>query len=253
MKNMQPLARLVFGVISLLIISSCAIIPDPHEIPWTDRVYIHENPKPGDFVIHVHESGDYENRWQVEKVKGNIAEVSLRVDVHVMGVDLEYKQFFVVDREGNVLDAWVRYDDGRIESRPVAGQGQQGGLHNLQRLAVSPDYRITTGGGEFEIDAGYSYSVVKDLGLGTTRSIRIDYLSSDVPFRVVRTLDQGSFDSGTLLSLMQSAAFSGSAQLSSASARLFEQTIDGNMDSFDVIELQRFGNEPPSHPGPGLD
>jgi hypothetical protein len=220
------------------------MIPHPHEIPWVDRVYIHADPSPGDFAIYEHESGDYENRWQVERVEGNKAEVSLRVDVRVMGVNLDYTQFFVVDHEGKVLDAWVRYDDGRVESRPVASRGQPGGLENLQRLAVSPDYRISTQGGEFEINAAYSYRVVTNLGLGKTKSIRIDYLSPQVPFRIVRTLDQGSFDSGVLLSLMQGVAFAGSAQLNSGSARLFEQTIDDNMDSFDVIELRRFGNEP---------
>ena len=241
MRPVAPPARTLLTAICLMLLTSCAMIPQPHEIPWSDRVYLHDDPVPGDFAVHRHEDGDYDNRWQVEKVEGDKVEVSLRVDVYVMGVSLDYTQHFVVDRDGTVLDAWVRYDDGRIESRPVASRGQQGGLQDLRRVMVSPGYRIVTSAGAFNIDEGFGYTIVIDLGLGKTRAVRIDYLTADVPFRRVRTLDQGSFDSGVLLDLMQNVAFAGSAQLNSASARLFEQTLADNMDSFDIIELHSFG------------
>ena len=238
---LNKLSRYLVVVFMALVLSACVLIPKPHEIPWVHRVNLHADPRPDDFAVLVHESNDYDHTWRVEKVEGERLEISLRVAVHVMMVDLDFQQHFIVDREGQVLDAWIRYDNGEIKTRPVAARGQPGGYQHFEPLAVSPGHRITTQAGEFAIHAAQRYAIVTDLGLGKSKGQNVEYLSDDVPFRTVKVFNQGSFDSGVLLNLMQTVALAGSASLNGNAARVFERTLDENSDSFDKIELKSFG------------
>ena len=238
--NFSIKQSVVIALVSLLL-SSCAMIPKPHEIPWTHRINLHDDPRVGDFAVLAHEDNDYDDTWRVEKVDGDRVEVSRRTQVHVMGVNLDYQSHFLVGREGKVLDAWILYDNGDIEPRPIAGQGQPGGYQNFQPLAVSPGYRITTPAGEFAIDAAQNYALSTDLGLAKSNAQRVEYLSSEVPFRTVKIFTQDSFDSGALLTLLQSVALAGSAALNSTSAKVFEKTLEENSSAFDHIELKAFG------------
>lgn len=175
------------------------------------------------------------------EVHGELTEVSMRTRVNAMMVKLDYATHMVVDSSGQVLEAWIQYDNGSRESRPIARSGQPGSRMSPQRLAATHDHFISTRAGDIEIDDAWSYQAKNDLGLATAHSSNVDYLSSNVPFRLVKSYMLQGFDQGMLLNLMQTAALAGSASLSRTTARIFEETLDRQVSDYEQLELASYG------------
>ena len=232
--------RILITTFLFNLLTSCVFIPKPYETPWADSIHIHDNPKPGDYAVIADNKGMAHYHWKVEDVRGDEIEVSMRVDIHAMGVSHDFQQHFVVNRQGKTLRGWVKYDDGSKYKRPIAKPGRMGSREQFQKVDKIIEKKIKTEAGEFAIDEVYSYILNIDLGLASTRSTNFDNLSNKVPFRLVRSYQISSVDVGALLTAMEVIALGGSASLTGNYTEVYNYATGSNKDAVKV-DLVEYG------------
>ena len=104
--------KLVFFVLLAIMLQACAsLITQPHEHAAGNMIFIHTNPHPGDYAVLDDSRGITSTRWEVLSVTDEGIMVKSRTSIPGKPINLEYQ--YLVNSNGDVLKAWMQYDDGR--------------------------------------------------------------------------------------------------------------------------------------------
>lgn len=152
---MRKLATLIALLATGMLLSGCTSLMVKEILRSTqipNWVYVHSDPRPGDYAIHRTAQGPLV-RYEIKSVSPGRIEISQRfVDLGNClmwgsGLDeLEHRVF--VDEQGYVQEAFLLEDNGRKTKLPIATAGENGFVANVQDVSVP-------GSGLLHVDAGY--------------------------------------------------------------------------------------------------
>lgn len=183
------------GVLTpFILLQSCISIPQLHEFTISDIVPIHNNPRVGDYAVTVADD-NVMSRKEVVKV----TEHNITYREHVTFIkpeDKEYNtnsQYYkVIDRNGNVLKAWVHYESGKQNNVPIAKPGESASIQNYAKVNINDTVlkkHVLTKAGRLKVDNIYTYfqdfSSISP-GLPGTNISMVEYRSNVVPFQRIR-------------------------------------------------------------------
>ena len=231
----------------VLITTSCSfLIPKPHEMPAPNIIFIHDNPKVGDYAIHG-ERYSYLGmlmRYEVSEVTDT--DVTMRYNVRFTNPDyaeISKDNWFYrkLDRNGKVLKAWLKTGNGESFPSPVAKTNERGSLEHLTTVKVETEQPLNTKAGKFKINTISNYIYRADAGLLSTESSCLEYHSKEVPFLAVKRDLLSTVDVGAFLTTLDYMKTAGEFYQTQNYMNVYNKATEGNMDSQITMELLEYG------------
>ena len=234
-----------FIVIFCLLLASCAsLIPKPHEMPAPDKIYIHQDPRVGDYAVYLVKSAKLTHRYEVVEVNPQDVVVRYRMNY----IDPDYKQFAPkewyyrkITLHGDVLKAWAVTDDGQVLTTPVAKTGEIGSLEHLSKIDKKVRRPIVVKKEAFNVDAINSFIYRSDVGLVSVNSSCMEYYSDQVPFKILKREFLNTSDVGAFLTTVQYLQVIGEVYLTENYMKLYNKATQGDMKYQSIIELVDYG------------
>ncbi|RDH80675.1 MAG: hypothetical protein DIZ80_16735 [endosymbiont of Galathealinum brachiosum] len=195
----------LYSIIFVLLLSSCAIFIQEHELPAINAIEIHDNPRAGDFAILEDRANGFKSTWHVDKVDGDRIHVSFIWEFKSEHFSKKSHYLMTTTRKGKVLSARFKYSDKDIKKQPVATINGSNSRMNYERKPVPTSIVATTPAGKFDIDKISSFELFSDIG-GIARSENnfIMELSNDVPFNVVKMYVTNTINKGAVFTTLES-------------------------------------------------
>jgi len=234
-------------LISLFILTSCAsLIPKPHEMPSPAFVFIHDNPKAGDFASYGEKNSSMGliHHYEVYQVSDDA--ITIRYQVRYTNPnykELAPKEWYyrLIDRDGMVKKAWAKTDSGEVFTTPVAKPDTLGSFEHLTAIKLDTNKPIKITAGQFNVDAINSYIYRTDLGLLSTNSSCLEYYSNQVPFRSLKREMLHTSDVGALLKTTEYLQTAGDFYLTENYMKLYNQATKKDIDYQNTMELLEYG------------
>ena len=204
---MVPPRVIVFAVLAILALlsSGCAsLLPSPHDIPAINRLFLHDNPQPGDYAVYGNRKDGLQmtKRYEVVSVSGQQVTLRWRMFYGKKGYEDVAPQewyYLVTDASGQVQRAWVETDKGETISMTVASPGQAGYMENYRAVAEFEPEAFLAGRQELSAESVHFYTVHSKAGSVSAGSIILEYHSAQVPFRVIARRQDNTLNVGKAL------------------------------------------------------
>jgi len=233
--------------IVLLVLTSCAsLIPKPHEMPSTDVIFIHKNPKVGDFASYGEKNSSLglSHHYEVYDVKPDI--ITIRYQMRYSNPDYSDsapKEWYYrnINRDGKVLKAWAKTDEGEVFTTPIAKSGSIGSIEHMTAIQENTEQAIKVKAGQFKVDAINNYIYRTDLGLLSTNSSCLEYYSDDIPFRVIKREMLHTSDVGALLTTAEYMKTAGKFYLNNNYLDVYNQVTKRDISYQNTMELLGYG------------
>lgn len=230
-----------------IITTSCSfLIPKPHEMPATDVIFIHDNPRVGDYAIRGEKSSaiGMVTRYEVSEVTDT--DVTMRYNVkflHPDFADISKNNWFYrkLDNNGKVLKAWVITENGESFPSPVAKTNEIGSFERLTTVELETEKPVKTKAGNFKINAISNYIYRADVGLLSTEASCLEYHSKDVPFLIVKREMLSTVDIGAFMTTLEYMKTAGDFYQTQNYMNIYNKATEGNMDSQITMELMEYG------------
>ncbi|MCW9015114.1 MAG: hypothetical protein OQL06_15210 [Gammaproteobacteria bacterium] len=233
----RPLA-IFLGLFCLGLLQSCGMIPKLHELPATDIMYIHNNPKAGDYAIYEIDNGRVRKRYEVVDV--NSGKIVIRYGV-IYETTPSHWFYRKLNTQGKVLSAWM-IENGQRFDTPVAKPGQINSLERFTQIKPVFDKPVITRAGSFKINQACNYIYRLDMGLASSNSTHFDMLSDQVPFRLVRGEIIATAETGGFIKTLEFISAAGDAALTKSYSNLYRQLNPNSTVQHIRNELIEYGN-----------
>lgn len=241
----------IFGVIlATFILQSCASwVKKAHEYPASDIMFIHTNPKVGDYAVYADIKSELQKYSPVTRQEiFNVSDAGITVRYKVYYLDPEINElapkewyYRLLDRDGKVLKAWAETGDGKIFNTPVTKSGEPGSLEHLTRIDKKFKKPVDTKAGKFEIDSILAYVYRFDAGLISTNTSCMEFHSSKVPFNRVGQECVTNASVGAFLTTMEYINEVGNSYLSGSYVNIYNKATSSDADYKTMPELIEYG------------
>ena len=228
-------------LILALLVSSCAIFMQEHEIPAINAIEIHDNPRVGDFAVLEDNAREFKNTWRVDNVEDDKIDVSFIWEFKSPGFTKRSHYLMTVTRNGEVLSARFKYNDNDIKNQPVATSGGAHSRLDYKMVTVPTPIEATTPVGRFGINHIASYGLYSDIGgIAKSENSFISELSNDVPFNVIKMYVTNTIKKGAVFMSLE--FFENVLKVSAAQdpidaySRAFKSIL--NMNDDNTLELE---------------
>ncbi len=234
-------------LLSLLLLSSCSwLIPKPNEMPVLATIFIHDNPKTGDFAIHGEKTSTLglQIYYEVYEINGDAITIRNQkkfTNPEFQDISPKSWAYQVIDRQGNVKKAWMTAENGEILPTPVAKPNAIGSHENLTAIQLSSHKPIKTLAGNIEVDAINSYIYRADAGLISIKASTLEYYSDKVPFKILKQEILSTTDVGALLKTAEYLQTAGEFYLTEDYMKIYNQVTKEDITGQVTMELIDYG------------
>lgn len=193
-------ALIEWGIVALLALtlSSCSsayrkMVEDSPAMNW---VYLHPNPKIGDFSRQQVVGGIHVMKYEITGQDSDVFEIKVTWEV-TGSMDAALKKLswhYFVRKDGQVQKAVLRdSSDGGETALRIPERGEDGyvepGLKNLRKSEM-----LKTALGSFDIKAMSYYEITARMGYGTVKMTNVNLISPRVKFGTVRRQETATTD-----------------------------------------------------------
>lgn len=187
-----------------MLVSSCAIFLQDHEVPAINAIEIHEDPRVGDFAVLEDNAREFKNTWRVDKVADDQIDVSFIWEYNHADFSKHLHYLMTVTRDGEVLSARFKYSDDNIKQQPVAIEGGSNSRLNYESTLVLAPILASTPVGNFKINNIASYGLYSDIGgIAKSENTFTSELSNKVPFNVVKMYVTNTINKGAVFTALE--------------------------------------------------
>ena len=187
MNNLRLCIFLILASLSLVGCSSFSVSGQA-SYPAENWMYLHPNPKAGDYSIIENEHFRY--RYEVIEVRPSFIEVRFSLkdknDSLMMKKLEDIQRFYHVKRNGRVIKSWVKSaSSGEEVPSYVARPGDHFYIDNQQLIPITPAIEIITPYNKLHATQLHINNTTQgDMGISTDMKT-VSYLSHDIPFGVI--------------------------------------------------------------------
>ena len=233
--------------ITLLMLVSCAsLVTKPHEMPSPDVIFIHKNPKVGDFASYGEKNSTLglSHHYEVYDVKADI--ITIRYQMRYSNPDYSDsapKEWYYrnINHNGKVLRAWAKTDSGKVFTTPIAKAGSIGSIEHMIPIQKNTKQSIQVKAGKFKVDAINNYIYRTDVGLLSTNSTCLEFYSEEIPFKVIKREMLHTADVGALLTAADYMKTAGKFYLSHNYMDIYNQVTKRDISYQNTMELLEYG------------
>lgn len=187
-RNRKQLLLCLFSI--LIALPGCSIysLSNQAAYPVENWIYLHNQPKPGDYSIIANDQFLY--RYEVKKTSNQnlVIEFSMidRTDTALLNKLEDTLRFYTVNRSGYVLDTWVESkSSGKKVSGRIAKPGERSYMANQELVPIDPPLTKFIANQQIELQAiNINNSKQGQFGINTNMKV-VSYINKDIPFGVV--------------------------------------------------------------------
>lgn len=207
--NIIPItAALLCATMILFTGGGCAsVVVEPMKgVKAFNRVFLHENPKPGDYALYGNADGSHLMKREIVDIRGDILEIRTTFpktpDIISSLRDISFGSF--VRHDGTVLEAWMlNRSNGQKTPLAIAGPGDYNYVDEQSSKTLPVPETITTKAGTYRTDKVIVFTQRMGIPGVNILTTSIWYYDPHVKFGLIRQHNISEFD----VTIVEVAAF----------------------------------------------
>lgn len=168
--------------------ASVAVAP-LKEVKGFNRVFLHENPKIGDYAVYGNADGSHLMKREIVNIRGDILEISTTFPKtpEIISPLREISFGSFVRRDGTVLEAWMlNLSNGRKTALAIAGPGDYNYVDEQSWKTLPVPETITTKAGTYRTDKVIVFTQRMNIPGVNMLTTSIWYFDPHVKFGLIR-------------------------------------------------------------------